>query len=61
MQQVIINLLYAAIIPSLVALFGKDRNIGYGWSFLLCYFYSPIVGLIIMFLLSKRIEISHPK
>ncbi len=31
----------------LIALVGKNRTIGYGWSFVLCLLTSPIVGLII--------------
>lgn len=41
------------IIAALVALVGKNRKIGYGWSFVLCLFLSPIIGLIII-LFSKR-------
>ena len=41
------------ILSALIALIGRNRSIGYGWSFLLCLFVSPIIGLIII-LCSKR-------
>ena len=47
--QIIILVVFAA----LVALLGKNRKIGYGWSFVLCLFLSPIIGLIII-LFSKK-------
>ena len=43
-------------LSALIALLGKDRKIGYGWSFVLCLFLSPIIGLIII-LLSKKNEV----
>lgn len=43
------------IIAALVALLGRNRKIGYGWSFLLCLFLSPIIGLIIT-LNSKKVD-----
>jgi hypothetical protein len=36
------------IISALVALLGKNRKIGYGWSFVLCLFLTPLIGLIII-------------
>ena len=41
------------VLSALAALLGKDRKIGYGWSFALCLFLSPIIGVIII-LLSKK-------
>ena len=46
-------LVILVIISALVALLGKNREIGYGWSFVLCLFLSPIIGLIII-LCSKK-------
>lgn len=48
--------IFAIIISALVALLGKDRNIGYAWGFVLCIFLSPIIGLIII-LCSKKKEV----
>lgn len=45
------------IIAALVALLGKDRKIGYGWSFVLCIFLSPIIGLIIILFSKKNSDI----
>jgi hypothetical protein len=42
------------IISALVALLGKNRKIGYGWSFVLCLFLTPLVGLIIIFFSKKN-------
>jgi hypothetical protein len=36
------------IISALVALLGRNRKIGYGWSFVLCLFLTPLIGLIII-------------
>lgn len=41
------------IVAALVALLGRNRSIGYGWSFVLCVFLSPIIGLIVI-LFSKK-------
>lgn len=49
MEKIVILVILAA----LVALLGKDRKIGYGWSFVLCLFLSPIIGVIII-LFSKK-------
>ncbi len=43
------------IISALIALLGRNRKIGYGWSLVLCLFLSPIIGLIII-LFSKKID-----
>ncbi|MFZ4741901.1 MAG: hypothetical protein ACOYLE_12130 [Bacteroidales bacterium] len=48
-MQIVILLIVAA----LVALLGNNRKIGYGWSFLLCLFLTPIIGLVII-LFSKK-------
>jgi hypothetical protein len=53
MEKVLPQLFIAVIISALVALLGKDRKIGYGWSFVLCLFLSPIIGFIII-LCSKK-------
>lgn len=50
------TLILVIIVDALVALLGKDRKIGYGWSFVLCLFLSPIIGLIII-LLSKKNDV----
>jgi hypothetical protein len=41
---------------ALVALIGRNRKIGYGWSLFFCVFLSPIIGLIII-LCSKKKDI----
>jgi len=48
------KILFLVIISALVALIGKDRKIGYGWSFLLCLFLSPIIGIIIILFSKKK-------
>jgi hypothetical protein len=45
------------IISALVALLGKDRKIGYGWSFVVCLFLSPIIGVIIILFSKKNTSI----
>ncbi|GAB1405803.1 hypothetical protein MASR1M74_29850 [Lentimicrobium sp.] len=48
------KVLILVVISALVALIGKDRKIGYGWSFVLCLFLSPIIGLIIILFSKKK-------
>lgn len=55
MEQVLPLFMLVAI-SALVALIGKNRKIGYGWSLLLCLFLSPIIGLIII-LFSKKNDV----
>ena len=42
------------IIAALVALLGKDRKIGYGWSLFFCIILSPLIGLIIILCSKKK-------
>ena len=46
-------LIFHLIISALVALLGKNRKIGYPWSFVLCLVLSPVIGVIII-LFSKK-------
>lgn len=48
------QLVILVIISALVALLGQNRKIGYGWSFVLCLFLSPIIGLIIILCSKKK-------
>ena len=47
-------LLILVPMAALIALLGRNRSIGYGWSFAFCLFLSPIIGLIII-LCSKKV------
>lgn len=49
------KILILVVVAALVALLGRNRKIGYGWSFVLCLFLSPIIGLIII-LFSKKVD-----
>jgi hypothetical protein len=55
MEQVFI-LLVAVGLAALVGQLGKNRKIGFGWSFALSIFLSPIIGLIIT-LCSKKNDV----
>lgn len=55
MEQAV-PLIFGIIISALIALIGKNRKIGYGWSFVLCLFLTPIIGLIII-LFSKKNDV----
>ena len=46
-------LIFHVIISALVALLGRNRKIGYPWSFVLCFVLSPFIGIIII-LFSKK-------
>ena len=52
MEQLLL-LSFHLISSALVALLGRNRKIGYGWSFALCVVLSPIIGVIII-LFSKK-------
>ena len=54
MEQVLPQLFVLVIVSALVALIGRNRKIGYGWSFVLCLFLSPIIGLIIILFSKKK-------
>jgi len=47
------KILLLVILAALVAMLGRNRKIGYGWSFVLCLFLSPVIGVIII-LFSKK-------
>jgi len=42
------------VVAALVALLGRNRKIGYGWSLFFCVFLSPLIGLIIILLSKKK-------
>jgi hypothetical protein len=52
MEQVLLPIFHVTI-SALVALLGRNRKIGYSWSFVLCLVLSPIIGVIII-LFSKK-------
>lgn len=56
MAQVFL-LLVAFGLAALVGQLGKNRKIGFGWSFALSIFLSPIIGLIITLCSKKNSEI----
>lgn len=50
------ELIIGVIASALIALIGRNRKIGYGWSFVLCLFLTPLIGLIII-LFSKKNDV----
>ncbi len=52
MNQVLL-VFFHVIISALVALLGRNRKIGYAWSFVLCLVLSAFIGVIII-LFSKK-------
>lgn len=55
MEQVFVLLILLGV-AALIGQLGKTRKIGFGWSFVLSIFLSPIIGLIIT-LCSKKNEV----
>lgn len=53
MEQVVL-LVVAVGLAALVGLVGKNRKIGFGWSFALSLVLSPIIGLIITLFSKKK-------
>lgn len=43
-----------AIMCALFALIGRNRKIGYGWTFLICVFASPLIGMIVALCSKKK-------
>lgn len=55
-QESLAVLLMTVLIAAVVALLGRNRKIGYAWSFVACVFLSPIIGLIIILISKKNKE-----
>lgn len=55
MEQ-LVGIIVLVGLAALVGQLGKKRKIGFGWSFALSVFLSPIIGLIIT-LFSKKIDV----
>lgn len=55
MEQLVLLLVLVGL-AALVGQLGKNRKIGFGWSFALSLFLSPIIGLIIT-LFSKKNDV----
>lgn len=48
------KLILVVILSALIALLGRNRKIGYGWSLAICLLASPIVGLIFILFSKKK-------
>ena len=55
MEQVL--LFFHVIVSALVALLGRNRKIGYAWSFVLCLVLSAFIGVIIILFSKKNDEV----
>lgn len=51
---IIFGLISGCFLSILVGLIGRDRNIGFGWAFLISLIFTPIVGLLITLISDKR-------
>jgi hypothetical protein len=58
-MPVVAQFFILAVISALVALLGMNRKIGYGWSFVLCLFLSPIIGLILILFSKKKSTVEY--
>ena len=56
MEQVLL-LFFHVITSVLVALLGRNRKIGYAWSFVLCLVLSVFIGVIIILFSKKNDEV----
>lgn len=56
MEQVLL-LIFHVITSALVALLGRNRKIGYAWSFVVCLVLSPVIGVIIILFSKKNDEV----
>lgn len=48
---------FHVIISALVALLGRNRKIGYAWSFVVCLVLSAVIGVIIILFSKKNDEV----
>ena len=53
-SEIVGSLIGWLIMCALCALVGKKRSIGYGWTFVLCLFVSPLIGMIIALCSKKK-------
>ena len=53
----VLLLLFHVITSALVALLGRNRKIGYAWSFVLCLVLSVFIGVIIILFSKKKDEV----
>ena len=49
-----LQLIVLVILSSLIGILGKNRKIGFGWSFVLSLFLTPLIGLIITLCSKKK-------
>ncbi|MBQ8307508.1 MAG: hypothetical protein IJX56_01745 [Alistipes sp.] len=55
------SLFFGCLLPALVGLLGSQRELGFGWAFLISLIFTPVVGLIFV-LLSRPLPVgSEPK
>ena len=53
-KTVSMELIVLIVLSALIALLGRNRKIGYGWSLFFCLFLSPLIGLIIILCSKKK-------
>lgn len=56
-METVLLLLFHVITSALVALLGRNRKIGYAWSFVVCLVLSVFIGVIIILFSKKNDEV----
>lgn len=56
-METVLLLLFHVITSALVALLGRNRKIGYAWSFVVCLVLSVFIGVIIILFSKKKDEV----
>lgn len=56
-METVLLLFFHVITSALVALLGRNRKIGYAWSFVLCLVLSVFIGVIIILFSKKKDEV----
>lgn len=56
-METVLLLFFHVITSALVALLGRNRKIGYAWSFVLCLVLSVFIGVIIILFSKKNDEV----
>lgn len=54
-MAIIIGIIAAIAVPLLIGYLGKDRKFGFWGNFLVSFFFTPLIGLIVFFAQSPKV------
>lgn len=59
MEEVVVYLFFLLLISALVSLLGRNRKIGFGWSFAICVLVSPAIAIFFILRSKKKNKIEY--